>query len=287
MNVLIKKGKACGRVQAPPSKSMAHRLLICSFLAGGGNISGYADSEDIKATRSCISALQKGEDTLFCNESGSTLRFMIPICLMQGRKITLCGTERLLSRGLSVYEDICKKSSTLFEHRPTSVTVCGPLVGGSYKVRGDISSQFISGLLFDADTDGEKTPEDATEDATEDNSKKTTVEAKLVLEFDNDWIFAVTAILCSIAYLAIGFLLPRGWECGWIVYMLVPVIPSLVSAIVTRRASEFLFPVFVTGLYLTAGMCFGRWHPDWIIFLTVPIYYIVAEAFEGKAKKKD
>ena len=133
----------------------------------------------------------------------------------------------------------------------------------------------------------EKTVEDAEEDASEDNSKKTTVEAKLVLEFDNDWIFAVTAILCSIAYLAIGFLLPRGWACGWIVFMLVPVIPSLVSAIVTRRASEFLFPVFVTGLYLTAGMCFGRWHPDWIIFLTVPIYYIVAEAFEGKAKKND
>ena len=145
-----------------------------------------------------------------------------------------------------------------------------------------------------ADTDGEKTvdnaeekpPEDAPEDATEDNSNKTTVEAKLVLEFDNDWIFAVTAILCSIAYLAMGFLLPRGWECGWIVYMLVPVIPSLVSAIVTRRASEFLFPVFVTGLYLTAGMCFGRWHPEWVMFLTIPVYYIIADYAEKRHKKE-
>lgn len=148
MNVLIKKGFACGKVQAPPSKSMAHRLLICSFLAGGGNISGCSDSEDIKATKACIAALEKGGDILDCNESGSTLRFFIPICLMQGRKITLCGTKRLMSRGISVYEDICRQTSTFFDCSDESVTVCGPLRGGHYKVRGDISSQFISGLLF-------------------------------------------------------------------------------------------------------------------------------------------
>lgn len=137
------------------------------------------------------------------------------------------------------------------------------------------------------DTAEEKTEdEEEAEDVPEDKSKKATVQANLVLEFDNDWLFAVSAILCSIAYLTMGFLLPRGWACGWIVFMLVPVIPSLVSAIVTRRPSEFLFPVFVTGLYLTAGMCFGRWHPEWIIFLTVPIYYMVADFFEENNKKR-
>ncbi|MBQ8605384.1 MAG: 3-phosphoshikimate 1-carboxyvinyltransferase [Clostridia bacterium] len=147
MNVLVKKGRACGTVKAPPSKSMAHRLLICSFLAGGGSVRGIEQSEDIKATGACISALKSG-GRLYCNESGSTLRFMIPICLLQDKEITLCGSERLLSRNLSVYEDICRKQGLTFKQTKDSVTVCGPLKSGSFCVPGDISSQFISGLMF-------------------------------------------------------------------------------------------------------------------------------------------
>ena len=150
-------------------------------------------------------------------------------------------------------------------------------------INGEDEPQVVSEVQTEETPD---TAEEKTEDAAqEDKSSKTTVEGHLILEFDNDWLFAVTSILCAIAYLVMGFLLPRGWACGWIVFMLVPVIPSLVTAIVTRRAREFLFPVFVTGLYLTAGMCFGRWHPDWIIFLTVPVYYIIVDAFEKDGKK--
>lgn len=120
----------------------------------------------------------------------------------------------------------------------------------------------------------------------EDQQRKVTVEGHLELEFEDDWLFVASSILCTIAYLVMGFCLERGWECGWIVFMLVPVVPTLVTAIVKRKPTEFLFPVLVTGLYLVAGMCYGRWHPDWIIFLTVPIYYIIAEAIESRRKKQ-
>lgn len=147
MTVTVTRSKAKGKVSAPPSKSMAHRLLICSHLAGGGTVSGLEYSEDIKATLACLDALDNGCD-LNCNESGSTLRFMIPLCLLKGRKITLRGTSRLFSRSLSVYEDICRKQDIYFEKGDGFVTVNGVLSPGHYSVRGDISSQFISGLMF-------------------------------------------------------------------------------------------------------------------------------------------
>ena len=114
---------------------------------------------------------------------------------------------------------------------------------------------------------------------------KTTIQGHIELEFDS-WLFPIAAILCTIAYLIMGFCLPRGWECGWIVFMLVPVIPTMVTAIVKRKPTEFLFPVFVTGLYLVAGMCYGRWHPEWVMFLTIPVYYIIAEAIEKSKKRR-
>ncbi len=147
MNVVITKSIAKGEIKAPPSKSMAHRLLICSHFAGGSVVSGVEYSEDIKATKECLEALETG-DELYCNESGSTLRFIIPICLLQDREITLKGTDRLFSRCLEVYEDICNKQNLYFKQTENSVTVKGKLKSGYFKVRGDISSQFISGLMF-------------------------------------------------------------------------------------------------------------------------------------------
>lgn len=168
MIVKIAKSTACGRVVAPPSKSMAHRYLICGALSGGSLITGVDFSEDIKATLSCLEALgakirisgstveigeldinKKPPSTeLFCNESGSTLRFLIPLCLLFGEKMTVSGTERLMQRSLAVYEDMCRSQSLLFLQGNTSVTLKGRLSPGKYSVRGDISSQFISGLMF-------------------------------------------------------------------------------------------------------------------------------------------
>lgn len=158
-------GTARGVIEAPPSKSMAHRLMICAFLAGGGSVQGISDSVDMKATLACLKALGaqvtlsegkavfegtngKKESTLTCFESGSTLRFMIPVCMMYDKPFTLTGSERLFSRSLEVYEDITSAQGIEFRAGKDSVYVSGRLKGGSFKVRGDISSQFISGLLF-------------------------------------------------------------------------------------------------------------------------------------------
>lgn len=169
MTVTIEKSMAFGRVSAPPSKSMAHRCLICGALSKGrSTIKGVEFSEDIKATTECLKALgadieisgktvriggisNKNEirsDILNCRESGSTLRFLIPLCLLFDRKIRLNGSGRLMQRSLSVYSDICANQGITFLKDEGGVTVKGKLQCGRYAVRGDVSSQFISGLMF-------------------------------------------------------------------------------------------------------------------------------------------
>ena len=168
MIVSFEKSTAFGEMLAPPSKSMAHRYLICGALSEESEIHNIDFSEDIKATVGCLEALgAKAEilghtvkigglmfskkinsNELFCNESGSTLRFLIPLCLLKNEEITLRGTERLFQRDLSVFEGICASQGMDFVKTENSVTVKGLLSNGRYTVRGDISSQFISGLMF-------------------------------------------------------------------------------------------------------------------------------------------
>ena len=168
MIVSIEKSTAFGEILAPPSKSMAHRCLICGALSDKSEIINIDFSEDIKATLSCLEALgakvevegntvkigglmsskKIKSNELFCNESGSTLRFLIPLCLLKNEEITLRGTERLFQRDLSVFETICTSQGIDFVKSKNSVTVKGLLSNGRYTVRGDISSQFISGLMF-------------------------------------------------------------------------------------------------------------------------------------------
>jgi 3-phosphoshikimate 1-carboxyvinyltransferase len=170
MKVTFKPAKLYGTVLAPPSKSMAHRMLICGGLAHEGTsvIQGISRSEDVTATLNCLKTLgaeyEKEGDTvtikgidirrstptkpLACNESGSTLRFFLPLCLLSGNEATLKGTEKLLSRPLSVYENICKEQQISYIKNKDSVSVKGVISAGDYKIPGNISSQFISGLLF-------------------------------------------------------------------------------------------------------------------------------------------
>ena len=168
MKAIVKPGTARGTVAAPPSKSMAHRLLICAALANGESIvRGVDPSEDILATADCLSALGaslsregatfriRGCDphnavpaVLRCRESGSTLRFMIPLCLLSGRPMRLEGSETLLSRPLSVYEDLCREQGLILKRSDGGLLVQGRLTSGAYNVPGGISSQFITGLLF-------------------------------------------------------------------------------------------------------------------------------------------
>ncbi len=168
MIVKISPSTAFGQIKSPPSKSMAHRLLICGALSKESVISGVDFSKDIEATLGCLKALGANisimDDTvtiggidinnppannkMFCNESGSTLRFLIPICLLFGNYFNLSGTKRLMERSLSVYEDICESQGISFTKGDTDLSLCGKLTAGKYTVRGDISSQFISGLMF-------------------------------------------------------------------------------------------------------------------------------------------
>lgn len=169
MNVTIRPGRAAGCVSAPPSKSMAHRLLICAGLSDGiSHIHGVEFNEDISATIDCLRALGAsctidgdtvtvaGTDfrkavpsqTLCCRESGSTLRFFIPLALLCGETVSFTGTERLLSRPLGIYEQLCAEKGLLFERVGGDLHVKGRLTGGTFQIPGDISSQFITGLLL-------------------------------------------------------------------------------------------------------------------------------------------
>ena len=168
MNVKIEKSKAAGEVFAPPSKSFAHRLIICAALAGESRVQGLSESEDILATLDCAKAClgadyeKNGADVSFggsdvyaeakgalmCRESGSTMRFFIPLCLVKDTECKLYGAGKLLSRPMSVYENICREQGLTFSHEGDHVRVCGPLKAGKFTVPGNISSQFISGLMF-------------------------------------------------------------------------------------------------------------------------------------------
>ena len=157
-----------GHVEAPPSKSMVHRYLIGAALSGNTCVlTGVEYSEDILATIDCLRGLgasvttdgdrvtvdphgfmQVDSPVLECRESGSTLRFFIPLALCLGKSVTLRGSERLLARPLEVYEELCRSHGFTFHKDAHAVTVCGTLESGTYRVRGDVSSQFITGLLF-------------------------------------------------------------------------------------------------------------------------------------------
>ncbi len=168
MRIHINPSTARGHIVAPPSKSMAHRLLIGGALSGGSEIRGLTWSEDIKATLRCLSALgvkiHISGDTvcigglkpataaptapLDCGESGSTLRFLIPLCLLSAQPTTLVGAPRLMQRPLGVYEALCREKRLHFQQDGNTLSVCGTLNGGIYAIPADVSSQFISGLLF-------------------------------------------------------------------------------------------------------------------------------------------
>ena len=167
MNLRIFKSTADGKIKAPPSKSYAHRFLIGAALSGGvSKIEGISDSDDMNSTLNSIAALgvkfQKNGDTVSvfggefgkifdtfnCFESGSTLRFFIPIALALGERATFVGTEKLISRGITVYEEIFKNQGIEIVKTNSSLTFNGKLSPDTFYMRGDISSQFITGMLF-------------------------------------------------------------------------------------------------------------------------------------------
>ncbi len=172
MNISIKQGIAKGRVSAPPSKSYAHRLLICAALSGKRcSVKGISNSEDMLATLDCLSSLgvnyKFADDTVSfggineaacktdcekpvfnCRESGSTLRFLIPLAVSRFDNCVFSGTKRLMERGISVYEDLFSVSGIKATMNDESIEFSGKLKPGNFSVVGNVSSQFITGLLF-------------------------------------------------------------------------------------------------------------------------------------------
>ena len=169
MIVRIEPSFAAGTAAAPPSKSMSHRFLLCAGLAEGESvIRNVAESEDVLATADCLNALgascvlrdgtahvtgaavtEPGAPAVLpCRESGSTLRFFIPVSLLAEREVTFTGKGRLMQRPLGVYEDICRKQGITYEKAEDHLRIRGRLRFGEYRLPGNVSSQFISGLLF-------------------------------------------------------------------------------------------------------------------------------------------
>lgn len=168
--------KLKGTVVAPSSKSMGHREIICAGLAAGTSIiDNISMSKDIEATMRCLKAINvavdeipsmiegrkalqisgtghpmAAADSVDCGESGSTLRFFLPLGANLNCPLTFTGHGKLVSRPLQAYYDIFDEKFIQYfnDNGRLPVTVNGRLTPGTYKLPGDVSSQFVSGLLF-------------------------------------------------------------------------------------------------------------------------------------------
>lgn len=173
MDAKIHVSRLSGTATVPPSKSAAHRAVLCAALADGtSHITNIEYSKDIRATLGAAAQLGakiteephsltiKGHGTaggfvtvtrpVFCNESGSTLRFMIPLFSLTAQKVRFTGAGRLFDRPQAVYQMLFDRQGLHFEQTPEGITIFGRLRPGGFTLPGDVSSQFISGLLFAA-----------------------------------------------------------------------------------------------------------------------------------------
>lgn len=152
MNLTIMPTRLSGTVTPPPSKSQAHRFLIAAALAGEGSvIENLADSQDIQATRWCMKAMKMSGRRIAefnCLESGSTLRFLIPIALALRGGGRFTGHGRLMERPQQPYFDIFDEKGIRYELKNGFLTVEGRLTPGTYRLPGNVSSQFVTGLLY-------------------------------------------------------------------------------------------------------------------------------------------
>ena len=168
MNVTITPGRLKGSVRVPPSKSAAHRLIIAAALAKGRSvITDVYYSKDVLATIGAMRALgasieREGSTVtvdgitappekavIDCCESGSTLRFLIPVACALGVEATFIGQGRLPERPITPFLEALPSHGVKFDYDNTMpFTVRGRLTGGEFRISGDISSQFITGLLL-------------------------------------------------------------------------------------------------------------------------------------------
>ena len=167
MNVVITPSPLSGAVRVPASKSAAHRLLIAAALADGPTrIAIGSTNRDIEATAACLRALGAdieaecdtlvvspiadvpAEVTLDCGESGSTLRFLLPVAAALGAQATFIGHGRLPQRPNAPLVEALRAHGAAIDNGLLPMAVSGPLTGGLWTLPGDVSSQYVTGLLF-------------------------------------------------------------------------------------------------------------------------------------------
>lgn len=138
------------KINVIPSKSDAHRALICAALSEMPcEVICSATSKDIEATKACLSALQEKKSEMRCGESGSTFRFMLPVMAALGHRAIYYPEGRLPERPLSpLYEEMEAHGCRLSPQGTVPFVVEGQLEPGDYHIPGNVSSQYISGLLF-------------------------------------------------------------------------------------------------------------------------------------------
>ncbi|MGI6174660.1 MAG: 3-phosphoshikimate 1-carboxyvinyltransferase [Christensenellales bacterium] len=167
MEITIAHAKLSGTLAVPPSKSYAHRALICAALAKGDSVlHPVAYCDDAAATAHALSAMglctieRKGETvfvsgggqgnagaTIDCNESGSTLRFLLPVSLLFGGNV-FSGRGRLMKRPMEPFQQLCAQQGFMMNVVQDEIRLRGMLRDGNYELSGNVSSQFISGMLM-------------------------------------------------------------------------------------------------------------------------------------------
>lgn len=167
MNAKVNRKELSGRAEPPSSKSDVHRRLIAAALLSGGAVKYRGTpSDDIIATADCLRAMgagvtaAPGEITvtpidrsrphrpLFCRESGSTLRFLLPVCAALGGEFEMHLEGRLPERPLAPLDDELRRHGAKISRDGKILRVEGPLTPGDFTIDGGVSSQFVSGLLF-------------------------------------------------------------------------------------------------------------------------------------------
>ncbi|MEG2103663.1 MAG: 3-phosphoshikimate 1-carboxyvinyltransferase [Oscillospiraceae bacterium] len=167
MKAIIKNGTLCGKISAPPSKSYAHRALVCAALADAPTKIALSElCNDTRATLACITAMGAevsqtdtgfaispikppgGNVRLDCQDSGATLRFLLPVAMAISGEYNFCGSEQLSKRPIAPLVSAMKKNGVVFDAEALPLSVSGVLTAGTFEIAGDISSQLISGLLL-------------------------------------------------------------------------------------------------------------------------------------------
>jgi len=144
MTVTLKPGRLTGKLAAMPSKSDLHRLMIAMHLAGMDIDALPVISDDIAATKACL----QSDGICNCRESGSTLRFLLPVMAALGKNVTFTGEGRLPARPMQPLVDLLRGHGCDIDNDRLPIAISGQLLPGQFTLPGDVSSQYITGLLF-------------------------------------------------------------------------------------------------------------------------------------------